>query len=105
MASRIKDKTLGESAYLNPDTNYTPVAIVRDIEQEIHNETIIPRSHNILKEGDIAYFIAEANKGVDKVLSLAGKENLEIKNIMIFGGSLAYMTAKYLSQKQYKISM
>ena len=59
--SELKGKTLGESAYLNPDTNYTPVAIVRDIEQEIHNETIIPRSHNILKEGDIAYFIAEAN--------------------------------------------
>jgi len=103
--SELKDKTLGESAYLNPDTNYTPVAIVRDIEQEIHNETIIPRSHNILKEGEIAYFIAEANKGVDKVLSLAGKENLEIKNIMIFGGSpLAYMTAKYLSKK-YNIKL
>ena len=85
--SELKDKTLGESTYLNPDTNYTPVAIVRDIQDEIHNETIIPRSHNILKEGDIAYFIAESNKGVDKVLSLAGKENLEIKNIMIFCGS------------------
>tara|TARA_B100000214_G_C23969054_1_gene629154 strand:+ start:478 stop:1839 length:1362 start_codon:yes stop_codon:yes gene_type:complete len=104
-ASELKDKTLGESTYLNPDTNYTPVAIVRDIEDEIHNETIIPRSHNILKEGDTAYFIAESNKGVDKVLSLAGKENLEIKNIMIFGGSpLAFMTAKYLSKK-YNIKL
>ena len=98
--SLLKDKTLGESTYLNPDTNYTPVAIVRDIEDEIHNETIIPRSHNILKEGDTAYFIAESKDGVEKVLSLAGKKNLEIKNIMIFGGSpLAYMTAKYLSKK------
>tara|TARA_B100001287_G_scaffold174131_1_gene146752 strand:- start:6017 stop:7378 length:1362 start_codon:yes stop_codon:yes gene_type:complete len=98
--SLLKDKTLGESTYLNPDTNYTPVAIVRDIQDEIHNETIIPRSHNILKEGDTAYFIAESKEGVEKVLSLAGKKNLEIKNIMIFGGSpLAYMTAKYLSKK------
>jgi len=98
--SLLKDKTLGESTYLNPDTNYTPVAIVRDIEDEIHNQTIIPRSHNILKEGDTAYFIAESKDGVEKVLSLAGKKNLEIKNIMIFGGSpLAYMTAKYLSKK------
>ena len=98
--SLLKDKTLGESTYLNPDTNYTPVAIVRDIEDEIHNETIIPRSHNILKEGDTAYFIAESKDGIEKVLSLAGKKNLEIKNIMIFGGSpLAYMTAKYLSKK------
>ena len=98
--SLLKDKTLGESTYLNPDTNYTPVAIVRDIQDEIHNETIIPRSHNILKEGDTAYFIAESKDGIEKVLSLAGKKNLEIKNIMIFGGSpLAYMTAKYLSKK------
>ena len=67
--SLLKDKTLGESTYLNPDTNYTPVAIVRDIEDEIHNETIIPRSHNILKEGDTAYFIAESKDGVEKVLS------------------------------------
>ena len=104
-ASVLRDKTLGESTYLNPDTNYTPIAIVRDIEDEIHNETIIPRSHNILKEGDVAYFIAESNKGVEKVLSLAGKENLEINNIMIFGGSpLAYMTAKYLSKK-YNIKL
>ena len=104
-ASVLRDKTLGESTYLNPDTNYTPIAIVRDIEDEIHNETIIPRSHNILKEGDVAYFIAESNKGIEKVLSLAGKENLEINNIMIYGGSpLAYMTAKYLSKK-YNIKL
>lgn len=103
--SELKDKSLGETAYLNPETNYTPVAIVRDIEDEIKNETIIPRSHNILREGDIAYFITEPNGGIDKVLALAGKKNLKIKNIMIYGGSqLAYMTAKYLSKK-YNIKL
>jgi len=103
--SELKDKTLAESAYLNSENNFTPVAIVRDIEDVIHNETIIPRSHNILKKGDHAYFITESDKGVDKVLSLAGKENLDIKDIMIFGGSpLAFMTAKYLSKK-YNIKL
>ena len=96
--SLLKDKTLGESTYLNPDTNYTPVAIVRDIEDEIHNETIIPRSHNILKEGDTAYFIAESKDGVEKVLSLAGKKNLEIKNIMIFGGSPLALSLIHISE-------
>ena len=51
--SELKDKTLAETTYLNPKTSFTPVAIVRDIEDIIENETIIPRSHNILKEDDI----------------------------------------------------
>ena len=61
-ASVLRDKTLGESTYLNPDTNYTPIAIVRDIEDEIHNETIIPRSHNILKEGDLQTMLKMKNQ-------------------------------------------
>ena len=98
--SELKDKTLAETTYLNPDTSFTPVAIVRDIEDKIENETIIPRSHNILKQGDIAYFIAQSDNGVDTVLSLSGRENLQIKNIMIYGGSdLAYTSAKHLSKK------
>ena len=48
--SALKDKTLAQTIYLNPNTNFTPVAIVRDIEDKIENETIIPRSHNILKK-------------------------------------------------------
>ena len=73
---------------------------MRDIEDKIENETIIPRSHNILKQGDIAYFIAKPDDGVDTVLSLSGRENLQIKNIMIYGGSdLAYISAKHLSKK------
>ena len=63
--SDLKDKTLGESAYLNPETNFTTVAIVRDIEDKIKNETIIPRAHNIFKEDDHAYFVAESNDGID----------------------------------------
>ena len=96
----LRDKTLAETSYLNPNTSFTPVAIVRDIEDKIENETIIPRSHNILKQGDIAYFIAKSDDGVDTVLSLSGRENLQIKNIMIYGGSdLAYISAKHLSKK------
>ena len=103
--SDLKDKTLGESAYLNPETNFTTVAIVRDIEDKIKNETIIPRAHNIFKENDHAYFVAESNDGIDRVLSLTGKEHLDIKDIMIYGGSdLAYISSKHLSKK-YNIKL
>ncbi len=98
--SELKDKTLAETTYLNPKTSFTPVAIVRDIEDIIENETIIPRSHNILKKDDVAYFIAESESGVDEVLSLSGKQHLDINNIMIYGGSdLAFISAKHLSKK------
>ena len=98
--SELKDKTLAETTYLNPKTSFTPVAIVRDIEDIIENETIIPRSHNILKKDDVAYFIAQSESGVDEVLSLSGRQHLEINNIMIYGGSdLAFISAKHLSKK------
>ena len=98
--SELKDKTLAETTYLNPKTTFTPVAIVRDIEDIIENETIIPRSHNILKKDDVAYFIAQSESGVDEVLSLSGRQHLEINNVMIYGGSdLAFISAKHLSKK------
>jgi len=103
--SALKDKTLAETAHLNPDIDFTTVAIVRDKEGEIKNETIIPRSNNIFKEGDHAYFVAKSNQGIDRVLSLTGKKHASIKNIMIYGGSdLAYITAKHLSKK-YNIKL
>ena len=103
--SELKDKTLAETTYLNPKTSFTPVAIVRDIEDIIENETIIPRSHNILKKDDVAYFIADSESGVDEVLSLSGKQHLDINNIMIYGGSdLAFISAKHLSKK-YKVKL
>ena len=98
--SELKDKTLAETTYLNPKTSFTPVAIVRDIEDIIENETIIPRSHNILKQDDVAYFIADSESGVDEVLSLSGRQHLDINDIMIYGGSdLAFISAKHLSKK------
>ena len=103
--SELKDKTLAQTIYLNPNTNFTPVAIVRDIEDKIENETIIPRSHNILKKDDHAYFIADSEGVVERVLALSGKKHLDINNLMIYGGSdLAYITAKHLSKK-YNIKL
>lgn len=96
--SELKDKTLTETAYLNPDHNFTTIAILRE------NETMIPHGDTKFKLGDHAYFIAEPT-GIDRVMSLAGKERFEIKNIMILGGSkVGINTARQLSKK-YKIKM
>lgn len=96
--SELKDKTLTETAYLNPDHNFTTIAILRD------NKTIIPHGENKFTLNDHAYFIAEPS-GIDRVMSLAGKQRFEIKNIMILGGSkVGINTAKQLSKK-YKIKL
>ncbi|MEM8939775.1 MAG: Trk system potassium transporter TrkA [Bacteroidota bacterium] len=96
--SELFDKTLTETAYLNPDHNFTTVAILRN------NETIIPYGENRFKKGDHAYFIAQPD-GVERVTSLAGKESFEIKNVMILGASkVGINTAKTLSKK-YNIKL
>ncbi len=96
--SELLDKTLVESAYLNPDHNFTTVAILRD------NETIIPHGDNKFMKDDHAYFIAEPS-GINRVMDLAGKERFAIKNLMILGGSkIGINVAKQLSKK-YNIKL
>lgn len=89
--SILKDKTLIEMAALNPDQNFVTVAILRS------NNTIIPHGQDNFKLGDHAYFIAQPD-GVERVLNLSRKKKVEIKNIMIMGGSrLAFNVASRLS--------
>jgi trk system potassium uptake protein len=91
--SVLKDKSLQETAYLNPDHNFITVAILRD------KETIIPHGDAGFKVGDHAYFIAQPD-GVTRVMSLSGKESFAIKNIMILGGSrVGIHTARQLGKK------
>ena len=91
--SELRDKTLTETAYLNPDQDFTTIAILRD------HETIIPYGDNKFMLNDHAYFIAEPS-GMERVMSLAGKESFEIKNVMILGGSkVGINTARQLSKK------
>jgi len=96
--SELAGKSLSETGYLNPDHNFTTVAILRD------NQTIIPYGINMFKENDHAYFIAQ-KEGIETVKSLAGKKSLELKNLMILGASKAGInTAKMLS-KRYNIKL
>ncbi len=91
--SELLDRSIEETAYLNPDNRFIIVAILRD------NETIIPHGENFFRLNDHAYFIAQPN-GVEQVMSLAGKQRFEIKDVAILGGSkLGIHSAKILSKK------
>ena len=60
--------------------SYRTVAITRS------GETIIPRQGEIFTEGDVIYVIARQD-AVKQVMEFSGQSNIEIKNMMILGGS------------------
>lgn len=96
--SELCNKTLVETAYLNPDHSFTTVAILRN------GETIIPHGDNKFKNNDHAYFICQPD-GVDRVLDLAKKQSEEIRNIMILGGSKIGIQAAIQLSKKYNIKL
>lgn len=96
--SELLDKTIQETAYLNPENRFIVVAILRN------NETIIPRGDDAFRLNDHAYFIAQPN-GVKEVMNLAGKETFSIREIAILGASkLGIQAAKALSVK-YRVKL
>ena len=95
--SELTKKSLSEISE-SQDHEFINVAILRD------NETKIPRGMSRLLPNDHAYFVT-IPAGVDKVVSLAGKQKINIKNIMILGGSrVGYHAAKKLSKK-FKVKL
>lgn len=94
----LNNKMIRETAYLNPDHNFINVAILRN------NTTIIPHGDTRFMANDHAYFIAQPD-GIDKVFQLSTKKRIEIKNVMILGGSkVGYHAARRLKDK-YKIKL
>ena len=59
---------------------YRTVAISRD------GETIIPRGGDDFRVGDMIYVIVN-EKAIDEVMEFSGKTKIDIKNMMILGGS------------------
>jgi len=75
----IINRTIRETAILNPNFHFITVAIQRN------GKTIVPRGDATFLKGDHVYFLA-IPEGVEEVLKLAGKEEHRIKNIMMLGG-------------------
>ncbi len=96
--SMLNNKSLIEVASMFPEHNFITVAILRQ------NKTIIPHGKTKFQTHDHAYFIAQP-KGFEKLLDISGRQRVEIKNVMIMGGSkIGYHAARRLSSK-YNIKL
>lgn len=89
-SSAFVGKSVMKVAEIHPDLNFIPIALQRYGTQF----TIIPRGDTIFKKGDQVYFTT-IKKGENQIFELTGQVRLEIKNIMILGGSrIGHKTAK-----------
>lgn len=79
-SSPLVGKTLVEITRDREHLPYRTVAISRK------GETIIPRGADRFLDGDTIHVISK-NETVDEVINYSGQRNVEIKNLMIFGGS------------------
>ena len=77
---------------------YRTVAITRG------GQTIIPRSGETLMEGDVVYIIARQD-AVAEVMEFSGRSNVEIKNMMILGGSRIGMRIAAELQNEVNIKL
>ena len=94
--SELRDKTVGESAYLNPNLSFKPIALHRN------ESTIIVNKETEILENDIVYFISTP-ESIDKITAFCDQQCFEIKNIMILGGNrLGELTAR-IFQDNYKV--
>lgn len=79
-SSPLIGKTLLEATRDRANLEYRTIAITRD------GETIIPRGADSFQEGDLIYVISNA-ESINEVKSFSGKPHINVKNLMILGGS------------------
>lgn len=86
--SQLVDKQISELP--SEDKHYHVVAIKRQ------HETIIPRGSDVIRSGDLLFFTT-TKAGVEEVRKQAGKEDPEVKKIILMGGSrIAIRACQYL---------
>ncbi len=89
----ILDHTLDDIAKKYPNLQFRAVAIKRG------SKTIIPKGSDVFKEGDLAYAISKP-EGENQLFRLAGKQKVNIKNVMIIGGGrVGRKTARELEKE------
>ena len=69
------------------------------------DETIIPKVDTKFKYHDLVFIISK-REGMDMLMRYIGKENIEVKNLMILGGSpIGEMVAKQMSKQLENIKL
>jgi len=94
-------KTVKEAAELFSELHFIPIAIQRYGTQY----TIIPRGDTQFKEGDKVVFMTSKG-GDEELFELSGKVKVDIKNVMILGGSkIGYKTARDLCSSKFNVKL
>lgn len=89
-SSPLLDRTLLQVTPNRESLQYRTVAISRD------GDTIIPHGDDVFKAGDVIYVIVNRD-AIEEVMEYSGKTNVDVKNMMILGGSrIGYLVAKEL---------
>ena len=96
--AKILNMTLAEMAALYGADQFRLVAIKRN------NKTIIPRGDDLLQYGDLIFVITKSCCASD-VFSICGKEEFEVRNIVIVGASRIGVKAASLLEKNYNVSL
>lgn len=70
-----------------------------------HDETIIPKFDTKFKYHDLVFIISK-REGMEMLMRYIGKQNIEVKNLMILGGSpIGEMVAKQMSKQLENIKL
>ena len=80
LTSPLLGRTVIDPEYTDEDLEYRVVAIVRG------SQTIIPRPDERFEEEDMVYAITR-HSATQQVVELSGRREMEIRNMMILGGS------------------
>ncbi|MGD8307478.1 MAG: Trk system potassium transporter TrkA, partial [Ignavibacteria bacterium] len=97
-AAPITNKTLTEVAQEHQQIDFRVVAIYRNF------RTIIPSGRDRFLANDQIFAITKP-EGIELILKLAGKENINFDNIMILGGSKIGRRVAELLQKEMTIKL
>ena len=95
------NKTVQEAAEVFPQLRFVPIAIQRLGTQF----TIIPRGDTQFKEGDKVIFVTSKG-GDEELFELSGKVRLDVRNVMILGGSkIGHKTARDLCAAKFNVKL
>ncbi len=95
------EKTVKEAAKGFPELHFIPIALQRFGTQY----TIIPRGDTQFKDGDKVVFITSKG-GDEELFELSGKVRMDIRNVMILGGSnIGLKTAKDLCKSKFNVKL
>jgi trk system potassium uptake protein TrkA len=96
--SSLINKTVRESADLNPNLSFKPLALHRD------DLTLIVNGETVLKENDIVYFIS-LKDSIPNIIKICGKNNFKIKDVMIIGGSRIGINTAELLENDFRVTL